>query len=377
MKIIFVANVDWFFVSHFLHLARRAKQQGWDVSIATHVGPQRTRLLEAGLCLIELRARRGGILPIGILSSARLVAGELRKYPDAIVHGFGLFGIVVGTMAGVFSGARRRVFTITGRGYAAVSNAPKAKFVRSFSKLFSSLLADGPTTRWIAENASDLTSYGLRRAIADQRTAVVGGAGVDMTRFVFAPEPSRSPFKCALVARMIWSKGVDLAVEAVSLTRAQGIDIELSLAGSIDPDNPRSVTAGQMAKYALMPGVHWLGHVQDINAFWAGQHLAILPSRGGEGVPKAMIEAAACGRPLLTTDVPGCRELAIATSGWCVAAENPKALADALIQITRLSDLQRHGTAARKAVFENYTEDHLWEFARPFYATLLGGASDG
>lgn len=371
MKVIFVVNVDWFFVSHFLHLARRAKQQGWEVAIATHVGPQRQRLLDAGLSLIELPSRRRGIVPVGILSSARLVAGELRKDPDTIVHGFGLFGIVVGTMAGMFSGVRRRAFTITGRGYAAVSNSLKAKFVRSFSKFFSSLLADGPSTRWIAENASDLTSCGLLRAIADQRTAVVGGAGVDVTRFVFASEPSRPPFKCALVARMIWSKGVDLAVEAVSLARARGIDIELSLAGSIDPDNPRSVTTGQMKLYASNPGVHWLGHVEDIDAFWAGQHLAILPSRGGEGVPKALIEAAACGRPVLTTNVPGCQEFARATSGWSVAPENAKALAEVLSQIAQLPDLRQHGAAARKAVAESYTEDHLWQTANSFYNELL------
>ena len=121
MRILFVVNVDWFFISHFLHLARRARQQGWDVAVATHTGVKRRYLVDEGLTVVDLPVRRGGILPTGVYQAVDILAAELRRSPDTIVHGFGLFGIVVGTIAGIKAGSRKRVFSITGRGYSAVS----------------------------------------------------------------------------------------------------------------------------------------------------------------------------------------------------------------------------------------------------------------
>ena len=370
MRILFVVNVDWFFISHFLHLARRARQQGWDVAVATHTGVKRRYLVDEGLTVVDLPVRRGGILPTGVYQAVDILAAELRRSPDTIVHGFGLFGIVVGTIAGIKAGSRKRVFSITGRGYSAVSWSPSARLVRLFSGFFCRHIADGPSTRWLAENVSDLRSCRLSSAIADGRTAVVGGAGVNLRAFDVAPLPNRPPFKCALVARMIWSKGVDLAVHAVQIARERGLDVELSLVGPLDPDNPAGLTMEQMRQFESQPGVDWLGRIDDINGFWAGQHLAILPSRGGEGIPKALIEAAACGRPSVTTDVPGCNEFAIATQGWSVPPNDSQALAAALIEIAGISTLSERGRSARSAVAAHYTEEKVWAATELFYCQL-------
>ncbi|MEQ1671016.1 MAG: glycosyltransferase [Hyphomicrobium sp.] len=372
MRIVYLANVDWFFVSHFLHLAQRARQQGWEVAIAANMGAARQRLIDEGFDVIDLPVRRGGVLPLGLFGAAGIVAKNLQRSPDTILHGFGLFGILVGTVAGLRSGVRKRVFTITGRGYSAVSQSLSAKLIRLVSGLFCSSIADSSSTRWFAENKADLFSCRLNAAMAEGRTAVAGGAGVDLQVLDATLLPPSPPLKCALVARMIWSKGVDVAVAAVGLARARGLDVELSLAGPLDPDNPRSLTPDDMRQFTSQPGVRWLGRIADINGFWATQHIAVLPSRGGEGIPKALIEAAACGRPVLTTDVPGCREFAAATDGWCVPPDDAQALAAALLAIAATKDLSQRGAAARSAVAANYTQDKLWELSQRFYSELSG-----
>jgi glycosyltransferase involved in cell wall biosynthesis len=369
MKIVYVANVDWFFVSHFLHLARQARRAGFDVSVATHTSRHREQLLAENLRVIDLPQPRTGFFPSGLFRSAWMISKELRRAPGSIVHGFGLFGIFAGTFAAIGARHTKRVFTITGRGYSAVSGSLGARSLSFVCGLFCRYLADGASTRWIAENGSDLAFCRLAD-VAGRRAAVVGGAGVDLDRFNVAPMPERPPFKCAVVARMIWSKGIDTAVAAITIAKQKGFDVELDLAGALDPGNARSFTAADMANFQSASGVRWLGRVEDIDAFWAKQHLALLPSRGGEGVPKSLLEAAACGRPSLTTNVPGCREFARATHGWTVAPDDAEALAAAIIEIANSAHLADAGIAARKEVGENYTETKLWNTVQQFYADL-------
>jgi glycosyltransferase involved in cell wall biosynthesis len=372
MRIVYLVNVDWFFVSHFLHLARRARDVGDEVSIATHLERSEGVLREAGLDVVALPARRGGVLPRGLGDAAEVVASELRRDPDAILHGFGLFGIAVGAMARRRSGAGRNVYTITGRGYSAIAPTLKARLVRTGTAGLCRRLADGPRTRWIAENEADLAACGLAHATREGRTAIVGGAGIDPQQFAPTPLPPRPPLRCALVARMIWSKGIDIAVEAVERARAAGVDVELTLVGGIDPANPQSLREADLRALAERSGIRWLGRSDDIASVWREHHLAVLPSRGGEGLPKSLIEAAASGRAILTSDVPGCREFAAATHGWSVPAGDARALADRLVAIAADDSLAARGRHAAEVARTGYTEAQAWQVVRRFYDELAG-----
>jgi len=371
-------NVDWFFVSHFLHLARRARAAGFEVAIATEVGNERERLEAEGVRIVPLPVRRGGVLPQGVAGTVGVVADELRRTPGTVLHGIGLFGIGVGTMAADRAGSRSRVFTITGRGYTAVSDSMKARAVRNASRLFCRRVADRRSVRWIAENANDLRACGLERAVAERRAVVVGGVGVDPAVFAAHPMPERPPLKAALVGRMIWTKGVDLAVEGVSIARSRGANVELTIAGGLDPAHPGALSADDMAALAARPGVSWLGKVTDQPAewpryavpLWAAHHVAILPSRGGEGVPRALIEAASCGRPILTTRIPGRQELAERTSGWTVPVDDAEVIAAALMDATADPELQARGDKARTAVEAHYTEAANWAATESLYDDL-------
>lgn len=373
MRIVFVTNVDWFFQSHFLYLARRAKRRGFDVALAAHVDKAREALTGEGVELIELPTRRGRIAPAEYGGASALVARGLRRHPDSLVHGFGLFGILVGSIACRRAGLRRGVYTITGRGYSAAASSPRAHLIRGASRLVCSTFADSPKVRWLAENDEDLGACGLSAAVRQSRVAVLGGAGVDPGDFKLSPMPPREPLRVALVARMIWSKGVDTAVEAVRIARARGADVTLTLAGPLDSENPRSLSEVEMRALESGGGVRWVGRVDDISALWASHHLAVLPSRGGEGLPKSLIEAAACGRPIITTRVPGCGVFAEATGGWCVEPNAPDALAEVLLEAYAREDLAELGLKARQTVHRSYTHDYNWSIVEKFYDELACG----
>lgn len=370
MNILYLANVDWFFVSHFLHLARRARAAGHTVAVATHVESAGARLVEAGVEVIRLPARRGGVLPRGIAGAARVVASELTRTPGTLLHGFGLFGIAVGALARRMSGPGAQVYTITGRGYSAVASTARARLVRGATAGLCARLADGPRTRWIAENGADILACGLAPAEREGRTALVGGAGIDPERFAPSPMPPQPPLRCALVARMIWSKGIDVAVEAVGRARNAGADVELSLVGGLDAGNPQALGEAELGAFASRPGIRWVGRSDDIAGIWRTHHVALLPSRGGEGLPKSLIEAAACGRPVLTTSVPGCAEFAQTTRGWTVAPDDARALGDRLVDIARDGSLAERGAFAAEVAQARYTEADAWRVAAHFYAEL-------
>jgi glycosyltransferase involved in cell wall biosynthesis len=373
MRILFLINVDWFFASHFLHLAERARAEGAEVVLATEISGDRTRFIDAGLDLIELPVTRGSVLPRGLVRAARLVAADLKAHPGTVISAFGLFGIVVGALASFLSGSRQRVFYITGRGYTAVSPTLKGRLVRLLSKIICRGFADSQATRWIGENTSDIESLCPARAIAEGRTAVAGGAGVDPAIFTPQPFPPSPPLKLLLVGRMIWSKGIDQAVEAVQRARSKGAAVELTIAGGLDTGNPAGLKADDMARFEAIEGVTWLGEVKGVANLWSEHHAAILPSRGGEGVPRSLIEAAACGRPIITTDVPGCLELAQSSDGIAVRSDDVDALADAIVAFAANPRLEARGARARQAVLDHYTEEKNWQALRHFYRELTHG----
>src|SRR4029077_9698158 len=189
--------------------------------------------------------------------------------------------------------------------------------------------------RVIVQNPEDgaaLAGFG----IAPRRIALIRGSGVDTEHFAPLPEPPGHAITVALVARMLRSKGIPEAVAAVRRLRAQGLAIELVLAGPTDPDNSDSLSKAELAALTAEPGVEWLGRVEDVRQVWRRSAIAIMPSTYGEGVPKALLEAAACGRAIVATDMPGCREAVSAgESGLLVPPHDIGALAEALAGLAR------------------------------------------
>lgn len=356
-KICFVVTEDWFFVSHFLPIARAALADGFAVSLVCNVGEHQSAIAAAGIRVLPLGSERRSLNPLRLLGQVnRLRALLAAEHPD-IVHLVALKPIVLGGLAARFAGIGRRVVALTGTGFLGLAHGPAAELARLMLRHGVRFILAGPGTRWLFENRDDIALFGLSEAAGD-RIAVVGGAGIDETAIAIRPLPPGATLKVALVARMLWSKGVDLAVEAVRLARAQGADVTLSLYGAPDAGNPRAFPVEQLQQWSAEDGIAWHGHSDDITGVWAAHHLCLLPSRGGEGLPRSLLEAAASGRAILTTDVPGCRDLVRdGKEGRIVPPDDAPALADALRALAQdRAEVARMGEAARARLCAGFTQ---------------------
>ena len=219
------------------------------------------------------------------------------------------------------------------------------------------------------EDGEALADFGIDPA----QLVLIRGSGIDTTHFAPLLEPSGPVVRIALVARMLRSKGVVEAAEAVRRLRAQGLPVALVLAGAIDPDNGETIEEAAMQALAAEPGIEWLGRVEDVREVWRRAAIAVLPSTYGEGLPKALLEAAACARPIIATDMPGCREIVRpGQTGFLVPPHDLAALTDALS--TLIGDAERRrqmGQAARLLAESEFGEERVAQQTLALYQAAL------
>lgn len=305
-RLVFIATEDWFFASHFLPMARAAVAMGLDVAVVARVRDHADVIAATGARVVPLEAERSSLNPMAAGYAAGQLAAILKALKPDIVHCIALRAILVGGTAAAMAGVSARVFAVTGLG---LIGARQDRVGRT-GRLAIRALIRGPLasrrTRFLFENPDDALALGLDPS--DRTVTVVGGAGIDPAHYTPQPLPPSPPLRVAVVARMLWSKGVDVAVEAVRLARHGGASVELSLYGSPDPGNRRAIPEATLRAWNG-EGITWHGATRDVASVWAAHHVACLPSRGGEGLPRSLLEAAASGRACLTTDVPGCRTL--------------------------------------------------------------------
>jgi glycosyltransferase involved in cell wall biosynthesis len=348
-RVICVINEDWFFRSHFLPWAQAAVAGGFEVTVVAARGEAAAAIEAAGIGFVASEAARGGVRPRGIWAAARQVAALVDPGRPTILHAFGLHGMAITALARRMRRPAGTVVSVTGRGFLAAGSRTARLGGTALTRGLARAL-DGPSTLWLTENPEDERALGLGRDAAGGRLVRLTGAGVDLAAFQPAPMPARPPLRLILVARMIRSKGADLAVAALAMARGRGVEATLTLVGAPDPGNPGAWSPAEISGFAASPGVACLGARADVAALLAGHHVFILPSRGGEGLPKSLLEAAAAGRPAIVTDVPGCRDLVRhGETGWIAPPGDVGGLAAAIAAAAE-ADLDAMGTAARASV---------------------------
>lgn len=355
-KLAFIVTEDWFFASHFLPMIAAASAAGFEPVVITRVRDHAGIIEAAGARVIAFEADRRSLDPIAVAMSVKRLADILRRERIGHVHLIALRSILIGGAAASLAGIRKRVFAVTGGGILTARKDRLGRFsARSIVCLIRKAL-ETSETQYLFENPDDPVSFGLTPG--DARVTIVGGAGIDPDHFRPMPMPEIPPLKVAIVARMVWSKGIDLAVEAVTRARARGGEIELSLFGAPDAQNPKSIPESTLQSWSAREGIVWHGVATDVRTVWNVNHVACLPSRGGEGLPRTLLEAAACGRALLTTDVPGCRSFVRdRVDGLVVAPDDVTALEDALVSLWLDPDRVRsYGVSARDRVERGFTE---------------------
>lgn len=374
-KLMFVVTEDWYFASHRLQIAREALAAGYEVVVATRLQREKERLEAEGFRTIPiLMRRRGGNPWREALTIWDLVKLYRAERPD-IVHHVALKPVLFGSLAALLAGVPRVVNTAAGLGYFFSSTTLKARLLRPLIQLGLKLLIDRHHCRLIVQNRDDLALLTKAKVVRRERVALIRGSGVDILAFHPMPEPA-GEVTVALVARMLWDKGIHRAVEAVRLLRAEGVGIRLQLVGAPDLDNPTAIPEARLLEWAALDGIEWTGFQDDIVSVWRDCHIAVLPSTR-EGLPKSLLEAAACGRPLVATDVPGCRELVIdGVNGLLVPLKNTAALAAALRRLAADPALRaKLGHTARSIVEDELSDTHVTRQHIQLYADVMAEAS--
>ena len=376
-KILYFAPEDWAFVSHFRPMAEAAGACGLEVVVATRVHRHGEAIVGEGYRLVPLASRRGSLNPLALLKSVSEMARIVRTEEPAIVHCISLPMAVLGGLA--VRAARRRqpvVLSLTGLGYVWVESGPVAATVRAVVRRIISYLVRRPGAVCVFENAEDPREFGLEPT--DPKVVVVGGAGVDPQAFQCGPEPPAPPVKVALLARMIKPKGIAAAVAAVQRARALGAAVELHLYGAPDPSNRTSYAEADLRRWANDPSIHWHGVTDDVAGVYREHHVAMLLSVR-EGLPKCLVEAAAAGRPMVATDVPGCRELVRqGCEGFLVPFGDVETAAQALLRLAGDQALRlRLGAAANARFHQRFTVAAVKAVFADLYRSLLSVGASG
>jgi glycosyltransferase involved in cell wall biosynthesis len=365
-KLLYLITEDWFFVSHFLPMARTAKAEGFDVAVATRVRDHGAAIEAEGCRVIALENERRSFDPLKALRSLFQMRRIVRDEKPDVVHCISIRMVVLGGLAAKAAGVTRLVLAPTGLGHAWSHDGPVEIVARWLARLVVGRWLKGPDTRYLFENTDDPAEFGLDAT----KVTVVPGAGVDPAEFPPSSEPPAPPLKVAVVARMIAPKGIAEAVAAVRRARALGADIQLDLYGAPDLSNRRTCTEAQLRAWSAEPGVTWHGPTRDVAAVWREHHVAMLLTWYREGVPRSLIEAAACGRPIVTTDSPGCRDLVRGgREGFLVPLRDSELAARALVALSQDADLRaRLGAAAHSRFAERFTEAAITRAVGALYA---------
>ena len=371
--LIYLVTEDWYFWAHRLPQARAARDAGFRVAVATRVDRHGERIRSEGFDLHPLAWRRGSVNLIGAARAILEVARLYRRFQPDLVHHVSQKPILVGSLAARLAGIHRIVNAFTGLGFLFAAKSLDARLLRAAILPVLRFSAAGPSTRFLVENPDDRTTLEQLGIGAGGRTILIRGSGVDLARYEALPEPPE-PVIIGCATRMLRIKGVAQLVEAFSLLRARGSTARLLLAGAPDPENPAAIPEAEIRAWAAQSGVEWVGQVEDVRKVWARSHVAALASQGGEGIPMSLMEAAACGRPLVATDVPGCREIVRdRETGLLVPPGSAAALADAIDRLVRDGDLRRRmGAAARARVTAGLDAGTVGRETVAVYNALLG-----
>ena len=372
-KILYLVSEDWFFVSHRLPMARAAKAAGYEVHVAARVGDCAEAIAREGFALHPIAWRRGNVNPLRLIVAVAETRRLYRRVRPDLVHHVALQPVVIGSLAAL--GLRLRVLNaFTGLGFTYASKTPRARLLRGIAGLFLGWLLTRRDSMVLVQNPDDravIENFGVPL----ERIATIGGSGVDIDAFTPLPEPADSTATVAFVGRLLDHKGVRTLVRAHEILLERGARSRLLLAGTPDPLNPTSISADLLAAWGKILNLVLLGHVADVRDVWRQAHIAVLPSRGGEGIPMSLLEAAACGRPLVATDVAGCREVARAgVTGLLVPQDDPAALADAIEMLAKDPAMRlRFGRAARQLVSDEFSSTRIQREIVALYARLLAG----
>lgn len=376
-KIVLFANTDWYLYNFRLSLACALRDAGHEVVLLSPPGEYGPRLRALGFRWEPVPMIRRSLNPLREMMLVMWLVRFLRRERPDLVHGFTIKCAVYGSLSARLAGVAARVNAVAGMGYVFSSRDMRARILRPVVRSVMSMAMGCKGSIVILQNPDDLRLFRDANIIDENAIRVIKGSGVNMNRFKPRPEDAEQdrhiPLRVVLAGRLLWDKGIAEFVHAARILKGEGRSVRCILAGAPDPGNPASVDDASLQGWIKEGLVEWLGHVSDMPELFAQTDVAVLPSYR-EGLPKSMIEAAACALPLIITDAPGCREVVTVNGedGLIVPVGDGNTLADAIRLLDEDRVLCRKlGRAARQKALREFDERIVIERTLAVYRELL------
>lgn len=329
MKLFYVVNIDWFFISHRLPLALHALKEGYEVYVVTADTGRRSEIESYGIHFIQMPFRRSGSNPIYELKCLFRLYFCYKKCKPDLIHHITLKAALLGSLAAKLSGVKNVVNAISGLGYNFTDN--RKGFLQRVVRLMINIAFKSESFSYILQNPDDVNMIQQLHLVETEHIYLIKGSGIDLIAYAWKEPINKKKLRVLFSARILRDKGIlELIEAAMTLKKDYESQIEFILAGDCDKENLAVLPKEELLK-KLIPGyITWIGFQKEMYSVYVDSDIVVLPSYR-EGLPKSLIEACAVGRPIVTTNVPGCRECVVeGTNGWLVPAKDSQALADVL-----------------------------------------------
>jgi len=370
-RLLFLVTEDWYFWSHRLPIARSVMDEGIEVLIATRINKHKERIEKEGFKLIPIGLKRKSKNIIKEIYSILEIIRIYRKEKPDIVHHVAIKPILYGSFAAWLTRIPYVVNALTGLGFIFIKKGWLASVIKESIVFVYRLAFLSKNTFAIFQNSEDLKLFVDLHIVKNDRAVLIRGSGVDTAHFINLPEPAGMPV-IALASRMLWDKGIKELVDATRQLHNNGVKCRTVLVGIPDPDNPASIPEHVLRDWHAEGIIEWWGYRSNIAEVFAGSNIVVLPSYR-EGLPKVLLEAASCGRSIVATDVPGCREIVRNNiNGFLVPSYNSKSLADALKTLIQDAELRtKMGAQGRKIVETEFSEEIVVRQTIKVYERLI------
>jgi glycosyltransferase involved in cell wall biosynthesis len=370
-KLLFLVNVDWFFISHRLPIAIAASKSGFEVHIAASMTGQENILREAGFIFHDIPISRGSVGPFSFIKTMSEIIKLFRAVKPDLVHLITIKPILLGGIAARIVGINGVIAAISGLGYVFIDKGLIASTRRWAVKVLYRISLGHKNLRVICQNLTDLNYIQKTASLPNRSLTVIDGSGVSLQKFQYTVDTNKIP-KVIMASRMLKDKGVLEFVEAAKIIQNSGIQAAFILVGSPDPGNPTSIPISQIQDWAKKDILEFWGHQEDMNKILGQASIIALPSYR-EGFPKVLIEAAAVGRPVVTTDVAGCRDAIYnGITGVLVPPKDSNALAEEIKKlIVSPETCHKMGMEGRKMAEDRFDEKITIERHLSIYDQVL------
>ncbi|MEK9628599.1 MAG: glycosyltransferase family 4 protein [Nitrospinota bacterium] len=371
LRIIYFITEDWYFWSHRRSLAKAAQKAGFSVTIITRVNKYKDLIENEGFHLIPIKLVRSSKNLFSEFSSFLEIYKIYRREKPDIVHHVALKPILYGTWAARFARVPCIVNLFAGVTTKFHADKWKSIILQKVVNLVFRLGFAGGKAYAVFQNAFDRQSFLDKGILKEKSTGLISGSGVDIYRFKDTPEPTGTPL-VILASRMLWDKGVGEFVEAAKMLKKEGVNCRMLLVGSPDPENPDPLPSTLIEKWQSEGVVEWWENRDDMPEVFSKANIVCLPSYH-EGCPKVLIEAASCGRAIVTTDVAGCREVVRHNeNGLLVPVKNPIALAESIKLLVQSPEKRAQmGKKGREIAVEKFSEEKVINKTLEVYNMLL------